>query len=277
MIRYSCHSENFGILSREATFSLVKQLHFDCIDIASRSFLPQKEIQRDPNRAAAELSSLSDAYALPVSELFLGSVEIDGKPVSPSHPDADKPSFFYAFSKICQFAQKAGFLSIMGDAGVKQPALSHEQCMERTGRILQKQALIAAEHGIAFHVEPSRNSLLHTAEACRTMCRLAPSLRYTLDFLHFQYQGISQEEAITLLPLSGHLHARQAKKGYGKCDFSAGEIDYPKIVAAMKKQNWSGDIMLEFWYSPHLKEEGIDPIEQNIVMRYFLKQWFQTM
>lgn len=45
MIRYSCHSENFGILSAEHTFSLIHDLQFDCIDIASRSLIPQNQIQ----------------------------------------------------------------------------------------------------------------------------------------------------------------------------------------------------------------------------------------
>ena len=44
MIRYSCHSENFGILSAEHTFSLIHDLQFDCIDIASRSLIPQMKM-----------------------------------------------------------------------------------------------------------------------------------------------------------------------------------------------------------------------------------------
>ena len=62
MIRYSCHSENFGILSAEHTFSLIHDLQFDCIDIASRSLIPQNQIQADPVFASANLKDLSQKY-----------------------------------------------------------------------------------------------------------------------------------------------------------------------------------------------------------------------
>ena len=78
MIRYSCHSENFGILSAEHTFSLIHDLQFDCIDIASRSLIPQNQIQADPAATSAYLKDLSQRYELPLSELFLSEVEVNG-------------------------------------------------------------------------------------------------------------------------------------------------------------------------------------------------------
>lgn len=79
MIRYSCHSENFGILSAEHTFSLIHDLQFDCIDIASRSLIPQNQIQADPAATSAYLKDLSQRYELPLSELFLSEVEVNGE------------------------------------------------------------------------------------------------------------------------------------------------------------------------------------------------------
>ena len=81
MIRYSCHSENFGILSAEHTFSLIHDLQFDCIDIASRSLIPQNQIQADPAATSAYLKDLSQRYELPLSELFLSEVEVNGEKI----------------------------------------------------------------------------------------------------------------------------------------------------------------------------------------------------
>lgn len=103
-----------------------------------------------------------------------------------------------------------------------------------------------------------------------------PGLAYTLDFLHFQYQGIPQSESEKLIKLAGHMHVRQAQKDFGKCDFLEGEIDYASIAAKLKAASWSGDITTEFWCSEEMKRKGVDPIEENIVMRYWLKHLLKT-
>lgn len=274
MIRYSCHSENFASSTAEEAFALIHTLGFDCIDVSSRAHIPQKQILADPDSCAVQIAGLSAQYRLPLSELFLSAVEMDGHPVSPVSEYAKTRSFDLAFDTICRFAQKAGFQSIMGSAGAADPQLGYEKSFERAAAVLQKQTDIASQHGLAFHVEPSRLSLLHTTEGALRMSAAVPGLKYTLDFLHFHVQGIPLSESMKLIPFAGHLHARQAQLKTGKCDFFHGEIDYSAITAELIRQNWSGDIAMEFWCSPEMRREGIDPIEQNIVMRYVLKTLF---
>ncbi len=230
MIRYSCHSENFGLYSPEDTFALI---------------------------------------------LFLSSVELNQVPIPPAAPQAQTDEFFRSFDRICSFAEKAGFQSIMGSAGKNDLYLGFSMTFERTARTLQKQSEIAQNHGLAFHVEPSRQSLLHSVSAALDMVQAAPGLRYTLDFLHYHVQCIPLSESLKLIPYAGHLHARQARAHTGKCDFSLGDLDYSAIISQLKLQNWSGDIAMEFWCSPQMLMEGIDPVEQNILMRYTLKKLFQ--
>ena len=100
MIRYSCHSENFGILSAEHTFSLIHDLQFDCIDIASRSLIPQNQIQADPAATSAYLKDLSQRYELPLSELFLSEVEVNGEKIRPACASSISESFCHAFWEV---------------------------------------------------------------------------------------------------------------------------------------------------------------------------------
>lgn len=274
MIRYSCHSDNFAPSSCQEAFSLISALGFDCIDVASRTLIPQSAILEDPVNRALSLSCLSRRYHLPLSELFLSSVEIDGKPVTAVSKKSGSPGFDRAFDAICVFAEKAGFQSIMGACGPPDPNLGYEKSFDHIACTLKRQVAIASSHGLSFHVEPYRQSLLHTVPACLDMVQAVPGLKYTLDFLHFQIQGIPQEKSMKLIPYAGHIHARQAKTGSGKCDFSEGEIDYESIVAELKRQDWSGDIAMEFWCSPEMSEAGIQAVEQNLVMRYYLKKLF---
>ena len=275
MIRYSCHSENFGRMPAPETFKLIRSLEFDCIDVASRSLVPQEEILENPQKCARQLNALSAQYQLPLSELFLSAVELDGQAVSPVSDRSRTADFENAFEAVCTFAAEAGFSSIMGYAGTVDPELGFSSSFDRAARTLKRQAEIAARHGLAFHVEPSRTSLLNTVQAALDMAEAAPGLGYTLDFLHYQINGVPQEESMKLIPYAGHLHVRQAKRGVGKCDFMEGDIDYAQIVRELKRQNWSGDIAMEFWNSNELAECGVQAVEQNIVMRYCLKQLFK--
>lgn len=271
MIRFSCHSENFPFPTPEESFSFIHALEYDCIDVSARTLIPQKHILTEPLNYARFIADLSERYQLPLSELFLSEVQVNGAPVHAVSDAAHTKDFNEAFETICQFAEAAGFLSIMGSCGNADPSLPYHESFDRIADTMTRQVKIASSHGLAFHVEPYRLSIVNTVEASLEMAAKVPGLKYTLDFLHFQIQGIPQSESMKLIPLAGHMHARQAKKDIGKCDFAEGEIDYPSIVEELKRQNWSGDITTEFWNTENLAQQGIQAVEQNIVMRHYLK------
>lgn len=275
MIRYSCHSENFGLRSAEETFSFIHALGFDCIDVASRSLVPQAEILANPSGCAARFRTLSQQYELPLSELFLAEVCVGEQAVSPVWAAPCMAEYEQNFHTICEFAHLAGFCSIMGSAGAADPELGAARSFAQAADTLRRQVKIAAQYGLHFHVEPSRTSLLNTVEAAVKMVEQAEGLRYTLDFLHYQINGIPLEKSLSLIPYAGHIHARQARLHAGKCDFARGEIDYQKIVCELLRLNWEGDIAMEFWTDPQLEAEGIQAVEQNLVMRYALKTLFR--
>lgn len=272
-ITFSCHSENFGKRPVEETFAFVRSLGFTHIDVAARSLMPQAAILADWRGCAEVMKASGLRHALQLSELFLSSVEVEGTPISPAQSVAAKSKALYQnFETICRFAQAAGFQSIMGAAGSVIRELGPEQSFLNAAAVLNRQVSIAGEYGLSFHVEPSRTSLLHTPQKALAMALRVPGLRYTLDFLHFHVQGIPLSEALELIPHAGHMHARQAAFPTGKCDFASGGIDYSRIVSAMAGYGWSGTVAMEFWNGERENAEGIDPVEQNIVMRYTFKK-----
>lgn len=123
------------------------------------------------------------------------------KKIRPACASSISESFCHAFRSICQFAQNAGFLSIMGSAGPYDPALSYHDNFSKTSWTLNQQVKIASEYGLGFHVEPSRHSLLNTIPNALYMLELVPGLRYTLDFLHYQFSHTPLEESMKLLPM----------------------------------------------------------------------------
>jgi sugar phosphate isomerase/epimerase len=225
-----------------------------------------------PEAAAAELRALCETYAIHPDELFLGAVEISGKAINPSEGDATcNPEAYRLFDRICKCAKLAGFFSIMGAPGSENTGLGYERSFANAAAVQKRLLKIAADNGVGYHVEPSRNSLLNTPQKALSMIDAAPGLKYTLDFLHYQFSAVPLKESMALIPYAGHMHARQAIAGKGKCDYALGEIDYDLIVQQLFLNGWSGGIAMEFWNGPEQEAEGIHPVEQNIRMKYELK------
>jgi sugar phosphate isomerase/epimerase len=273
VIELGCHSDNFGISTPDDMFAFIRKLGFTHIDVAPRSIVPQCDIVAAPDEKAKWMKDLASKHDLRLSELFLGAVSVDGKGVSPSagHAPGNEP-MYASFEKICRFAEKAGFASIMGSAGSEMDGLGWQRSFDNAAATLARMCEIAESNGIFLNVEPSRLSLLNTPKAALEMIACVPKLRYTLDFLHYEISGTPQRESMALLPYARHLHARQACAGWGKCPVEFGEIDYDAIIKRLRGLDWSGVIAMEYWCTPDLLEAGILAVDQNILMRYELKR-----
>lgn len=83
-------------------------------ELPSRSLIPQNQIQADPAATSAYLKDLSQRYELPLSELFLSEVEVNGEKIRPACASSISESFCHAFGASANLQQNAGFLSIRG-------------------------------------------------------------------------------------------------------------------------------------------------------------------
>ena len=273
MIYLGCHSDNFGYLSGDDTFSFIRFLGFKHIDVSTRSFISQEKIYEDPKKQAVFICDLAEKYEIHLDELFLGEVELNGCQIN-LRPDneTEKNCFLDRFKEICLFASLAGFKSVMAAPGTENPVFGYEKSFENAINMHSELIKIANDNGISYHVEPSRNSLLNSPQKALEMIQAVPLLRYTMDFLHFQINSVPLEESMKLLPFAGHMHARQARAGTGKCSYEQGELNFDIIVKRMHELNWQGSICMEFWNGPEENAKGINPVDQNILMRFELKQ-----
>ena len=181
MIRFGCHSENIpptmlrkimpGLssggspapagasplpdpLRAQEVFFMIRLLGFDCIDVSSRQLVPQESILADPDGCAGKLSELSEMAGLPLSELFLSNIRLNGEDIPADADAARSKAFCHAFESICRFAAKAGFKSIMGGS-CKAPSLDdYPAVLHRCASTLRLQTEIASSFGLAFHIEP---------------------------------------------------------------------------------------------------------------------------
>ncbi|TDF98800.1 sugar phosphate isomerase/epimerase family protein [Paenibacillus piri] len=271
-IGFSCHSRNYGPGTPDEIFGFIQKLGYAYIDVDSVSTIGQAEVIDNPERQAEVVRELCEKYELRPAEYFLGTVLADGEKLETSQPDLRKRErMLESFERVCRFAGLAGFRSIMGSAGILIAEEGFDRSFEHAAETLGKMTAIAADHGVAFHVEPSQHSLLNVPAKAVEMAQRVQGLRYTLDFLHYQVHGYDQRETMKLLPYTGHMHARQAAVGWGKCPFEYGEIDYDAIVKRLRGLRWNGVIAMEFWSGPAETAAGIHAVEQTILMRYHLK------
>lgn len=272
MIGISCHSRNFGDGTPDEIFAFISKLGYEYIDVDSVGTIRQEDVITNPDKAADQTRELSEKYGIKTAEYFLGGVMVDGKAFSPSSPQIQLRDKMYAnFDRICRYSKNAGFLSVMGSCGSLHKELGYERSFENAAEVLGKMVEIAAGYGMVFNVEPNRRSLLDSPQKAIDMVKRVEGLKYTVDFLHYQINGFAQEDTARLLKYAGHMHARQACTGWGKCPVEFGEIDYDNIIKRLRGLNWHGIIATEFWADPDTEAAGSSPIDQNIVMRYQLK------
>jgi sugar phosphate isomerase/epimerase len=273
MIGLGCHSRNYGPGTPDEIFGLISKLEFEYIDVDAVGTIKQADVLERPQETGRLVKELAERHGLKLAEYFMGGVLVHGEGISPSHPKLQlRDEMYVNFDRVCKFAHEAGFTSIMGAAGVCQPEIGFELSFQYAADVLRRMVAIGNDHGIAFHVEPNRHSLLDTPAKALQMAELVAGLKYTVDFLHYQVNGFPQSETMALLRYAGHMHARQAAVDWPKCPFEHGEIDYDRIVKRLTGLNWNGVIAMEFWNGPAEAAAGMSPIEETILMRRHLKQ-----
>ncbi len=273
MIGLGCHSRNYGSGTPEAIFDFIMKLGFEYIDVDAVGTIRQADVLASPEKNAVLTRELSEKFKLKLAEYFMGEVLVEGKGVNPSQPDPGlRERMVSNFAVICRFARQAGFVSIMGAVGSFQPEIGYDRSFEHAATTLQMMTTVARDHGVAFHVEPNRHSLLDSPQRALAMVKRVPELRFTVDFLHYQVNGFCQNETLELLAYAGHMHARQAAVNWPKCPYEYGEIDYDAIIQRLVELRWNGVITLEFWNGPAEEAAGISPVDQTILMRYELKR-----
>ena len=275
MIKLACHSRNYGIDTPQNTLSFIHSLGYEYVDIDA-TLIPTADAVNSPKKTEDMLCRLLGEYYLIPEEYIGAELVADGNSYSPTElPDSKKEAAFRYFDATCSFAASVGFKSIMCGAGFPIAGHSYEASFERAAVVFEKMVEIAGDHGIVFNVEPSRSSILNSPEKALNMIARVPRLGYTLDLLHYITLGYSTENALALLPYTNHIHSRQAANGWGKCAVEFGEIDYDLLLKRLRGMNWSGSIADEFWVTPEETAQGLDAVEQTILMRYQIRSYIR--
>lgn len=98
-----------------------------------------------------------------------------------------------------------------------------------------------------------------------------PALSLTLDYGHFTYQGITDDEIEPLLAHASHFHARGACRAKLQAPIKENTIDFTRVLRVMGKMGYSGYVALEYVWSEWMHCNEVDNLSETILLRDLLR------
>lgn len=269
--RLSCADSSFPKLTHEAALAVVRGLGIGAVDICSFTgydHTPPATVLADPARAAEVVKERVERHELEVADVFfiLGT---SFEELAPNHPDPDvRARSFEHFTTLVDFAQRVAPPGITILPGTAFPDVDEEESLELAAAELNRRAKVAGEAGLELNFEPHYGSLAETPERALALIERTPHVGFTLDYSHFVYQDIPQDDVDRLLPRTRHFHVRQAAPKVIQARAHEGTIDFERIRDALLGMGYTGYFGLEYqWEDGWLDFTRVDCISESAELR----------
>jgi sugar phosphate isomerase/epimerase len=269
-LKLACSDYTFPLLPHDKVLDLVSMLGFDSVDIGlfeDRSHLWPSKMFESLDKNARELSSKLKDRGLKLADLFLQTA-LDFTSVAANHPDHTvRLKSRNLFQKTLDFTAICEGKHVSGLPGVYFAEESREASFMRCCEELAWRSQTAAQYGIVFSVEAHLGSIVPTPQEALKLVRGTPGLTLTLDYTHFAKQGIPDVQVEPLIRFASHFHARGAARDRLQTPVNESSIDYYRVVQAMKAQNYSGYIGIEYTWNEWENCNRTDNLSETILMR----------
>ena len=272
-LKLSCADFSFPLLGHDQALAAIALLGFRGADIGlfegHGHLKPSREL-KNPTQSGANLQRRLAAHGLKVSDIFLqihaGFVEF-----AINHPDTRRRGFARdRFLRALDYANAAGADHVTILPGVTFDGESRETSVSRSAEELNWRVAKARAAKLQLAVEPHVGSLTDTPERALDLVKRVPGLGFTLDYAHFTRAGISDARIEPLTKFATHLHARTARRGRLQAPLKQNKIDFPRVVKALAKQNFTGWIALEFVWIDWEHCNEVDIISETIQLKNLL-------
>lgn len=271
-MKFSCADFTFPLLAHADALRLIRMLGCDGVDLGifeGRSHLQPKEIMADPEGALRRVKAMLAETGLVVSDVFLQTGPEPPEHAA-NHPDPDvRADNRVMFDAVLAFCAALGCRHMTGLPGVWHPAVDAavdwKLAIEETGWRVAR----AAEQGIIYAIEAHVGSLCPDPRSALKFADEA-GCTHTLDYGHFIYQGMPNEEVHALLPLASHFHARGGKPGGLQTTVAENTIDFPEIMRRLRTLGYDGWICLEYVWVDWEGCNRTDNVSETILLRRLL-------
>lgn len=241
-------------------------------------------VRSDPEAAADQVQRIIDPLELKIDDSFiwfrnkyLTELKQELK-CTLTQPDSKaREDNFEMFKSFTQFCEKIGCPGITLSSGVKyeEEGYSFDEIYEIAKSELTRMVDYAGERGVDVRPEPHAESVMGTLETCLRMLEDVPGLRVSLDYSHFLPQGKTIEDVHALIPYAAHVHARQANRERVQCRYEDGILDFEAIVKELVRQNYSGNIALEYVCVNYRGCNDLDVITESMKLKRDLEGYLK--
>lgn len=186
---------------------------------------------------------------------------------------------FEMFKAFTEFCVHLGCPGITISSGIKyqDQGFSFDEIYDIARTELTRMVDYSGERGVEVRPEPHSESIMGTLKTCKQMLEDVPGLKVSLDYSHFMPQGHSIEDVHVLIPYAGHVHARQANRERLMCRLEEGILDFEAIVNELHRQNYQGNIALEYVCVNYRGCNDVDVITETMKLTEQLKEYLSKL
>jgi sugar phosphate isomerase/epimerase len=268
--RLSCADSAFPRLSHQAALAVIADLGIPAVDIcvfAGYEHNPPEAVLADPQGAADAVLRGLERASLTAADVFV-IPDTSFEELAVNHPDAEvRRESLSLFRSAVEFAHRLDAPGITVLPGTAFGGVDPDESLRLAAAGLQQRAEIAAEVGVRLAIEPHYQSIVESPPKALELLRQAPDVALALDYSHFVFQGIAQDEVDSLIPRARHLHLRQAAPGTIQTRVAEGAIDFPRMLGRLEAAGYTGFLALEYQHEEWLSCNRVDCISETAELR----------
>jgi sugar phosphate isomerase/epimerase len=248
-MKVACADDTFRLLGHEHIVELLSRIGVDGVDVClmeGRSALRLDEICADPAGWAETVEERIDSRGLAVADVFV-IPWTDFRTMAPNHPDpAERDASATLFRHVLDFAARLGSPGLTILPGIAWEDETADESLSRAADELSWRVEAARSRGLRLSVEPHLGSVSPIPERALELLARVPGLELTLDYSHFVYQGIPEEEVEPLARFARHCHVRGARKGRMQSPVRESTTDFERMVDVLAESGYDGYLGLEY-------------------------------
>jgi sugar phosphate isomerase/epimerase len=238
-----------------------------------------EDVAEDPEgwgeRVAAELA----ARELQPADVFL-IPRVDLVGLSVNHPDpGEREASDALFATFLRFARRVGSSGMTVLPGLVYGGEPWEAAFDRSVDGLRRRVELARDHDLRLSVEPHivsthpyAGSIADTPERVQQLVDAVPGLELTLDYGHFNVQGIPDREVEPLVAHARHFHMRGGARGLVQTKFEDNVTDFGRILDRMAETGYDGWVEIEYVHDGRPGCSDCDNIQEIRKFRDFVRE-----
>jgi sugar phosphate isomerase/epimerase len=266
-------------LRPEFVLDLIAELGLSGVSMAFMGGLTAtqpSDVAADPEAFAKGVAERLDSRGLAAADVFLiPRVDLVGMAVN--HPEqSERNASGEIFSAFLRFAAAVGSSGMTILPGLVFGGEPWTQAFDRSVEALKRRVDDARAAGLRLSVEPHivstspySGSLVDTPERVAALLDAVPGLELTLDYGHFNVQGIPDREVEPLLAQARHFHMRGGAPGLVQTKFEDNVTDFGRVLDVMAEIGYDGWVEIEYVHDSRPGCSDCDTIQEIRKFREF--------